>query len=248
MEKETKETQKRDMSSSSTARANAMGNDTIDLLELAYVLLRRWKLLVLAAIVGALLAGAYHQFLVKPTYQADASIFITNTDSVITISDMQLSSALTEDYSKILTSRSVLKEVIEDQKLDMTFQDLSRLLTITNPDSSHIINIAVNCGDADMARNIANSLMNVGIHRIYQVIGTGEPNVIDYSEADSVVETTPGLKKYLMMGGLLGFILLCGLFTVRFLLDTTLKSEDDITKYLRLPVLSVVPYYEEGKE
>ena len=248
MEKETKETQKRDMSSSSTVRANAMGNDTIDLLELAYVLLRRWKLLVLAAIVGALLAGAYHQFLVKPTYQADASIFITNTDSVITISDMQLSSALTEDYSKILTSRSVLKEVIEDQKLDMTFQDLSRLLTITNPDSSHIINIAVNCGDADMARNIANSLMNVGIHRIYQVIGTGEPNVIDYSEADSVVETTPGLKKYLMMGGLLGFILLCGLFTVRFLLDTTLKSEDDITKYLRLPVLSVVPYYEEGKE
>lgn len=248
MEKETKETQKRDMSSSSTARANAMGNDTIDLLELAYVLLRRWKLLVLAAIVGALLAGLYHQFLVKPTYQADASIFITNTDSVITISDMQLSSALTEDYSKILTSRSVLKEVIEDQKLDMTFQDLSKLLTITNPDSSHIINIAVNCGDADMARNIANSLMNVGIHRIYQVIGTGEPNVIDYSEADSVVETTPGLKKYLMMGGLLGFILLCGLFTVRFLLDTTLKSEDDITKYLRLPVLSVVPYYEEGKE
>ena len=248
MEKETKETQKRDMSSSSTARANAMQNDTIDLLELVYVLLRRWKLLVLAAIVGALLAGAYHQFLVKPTYQADASIFITNTDSVITISDMQLSSALTEDYSKILTSRSVLKEVIEDQKLDMTFQDLSRLLTITNPDSSHIINIAVNCGDADMARNIANSLMNVGIHRIYQVIGTGEPNVIDYSEADSVVETTPGLKKYLMMGGLLGFILLCGLFTVRFLLDTTLKSEDDITKYLRLPVLSVVPYYEEGKE
>lgn len=248
MEKETKETQKRDMSSSSTARANAMGNDTIDLLELTYVLLRRWKLLVLAAIVGALLAGAYHQFLVKPTYQADASIFITNTDSVITISDMQLSSALTEDYSRILTSRSVLKEVIEDQKLDMTFRDLSRLLTITNPDSSHIINIEVNCGDADMARNIANSLMNVGIHRIYQVIGTGEPNVIDYSEADSVVETTPGFTKYLVMGGLLGFILLCGLFTVRFLLDTTLKSEDDITKYLRLPVLSVVPYYEEGKD
>lgn len=248
MEKETKETQKRDISSSSAARANAMGNDTIDLLELTYVLLRRWKVLVLAVIVGALLAGAYHQFLVKPTYQADASIFITNTDSVITISDMQLSSALTEDYSKILTSRSVLKEVIEDQKLDMTFRDLSRLLTITNPDSSHIINIVVNCGDADMARNIANSLMNVGIHRIYQVIGSGEPNVIDYSEADSVVETTPGLKKYLMMGGLLGFVLLCGLFTVRFLLDTTLKSEDDITKYLRLPVLSVVPYYEEGKD
>ena len=99
-----------------------------------------------------------------------------------------------------------------------------------------------------MARNIANSLMNVGIHRIYQIIGTGEPNVIDYSESDSVVETTPGLKKYLMLGGMLGLVLACALITVRFLLDTTLKSEDDIAKYLRLPVLSVVPYYEEGKD
>ena len=245
MEKETKETQKKAAPSSQAA---AMRNDTIDLVELAYVLLRRWKMLVLFTVVGALLAGVYHQFLVKPSYQADASIFITNTDSVITISDMQLSSALTEDYSKILTSRSVLKEVIEDQDLDMTFQDLSKLLTISNPESSHIINIAVNCGDADMARNITNSLMNVGIHRIYQIIGTGEPNVIDYSESDSVVETTPGLKKYLMLGGMLGLVLACALITVRFLLDTTLKSEDDIAKYLRLPVLSVVPYYEEGKD
>ncbi len=102
MEKETKETQKKAAPSSQAA---AMRNDTIDLVELAYVLLRRWKMLVLFTVVGALLAGVYHQFLVKPTYQADASIFITNTDSVITISDMQLSSALTEDYFKILTSR-----------------------------------------------------------------------------------------------------------------------------------------------
>ena len=120
MEKETKATQKKATTSS---KAAAMSNHTNALEAHAYVLLRRWKMLVLFTVVGALLAGAYHQFLVKPTYQADASIFITNTDSVITISDMQLSSALTEDYTKILTSRSVRKEVIEDQDLDMTFQE-----------------------------------------------------------------------------------------------------------------------------
>lgn len=246
MEKETKDPQKK--AAAAAAPARRYEDDTIDLKELAFVLLSKWKMLVLALLIGAVAAGAYHYFLVKPSYEADASIFITNTDSVITISDMQLSSALTEDYAKILTSRSVLKEVIEDQDLDMTYQQLSKLVTITNPDSSHIINISVNCGDADMARNIANSLMNVGIHRIYQVIGTGEPNVIDYSESDAIKETTPGMKGYIVKGALAGFVLMCALICVRFLMDTTLKSEDDITKYLRLPVLSVVPYYEEGKE
>lgn len=54
MEKETKETQKKAAPSSQAA---AMRNDTIDLVELAYVLLRRWKMLVLFTVVGALLAG-----------------------------------------------------------------------------------------------------------------------------------------------------------------------------------------------
>ena len=55
MEKETKETQKKAAPSS---QAVAMRNDTIDLVELAYVLLRRWKMLVLFTVVGALLASS----------------------------------------------------------------------------------------------------------------------------------------------------------------------------------------------
>ena len=90
--------------------------------------------------------------------------------------------------------------------------------------------------------------MNTGIHRIYQVIGTGEPSVIDYSEADSVIETTPGLFGYLIKGALAGFVLMCALVCVRFLMDTTLKTEDDINKYLQMPVLAVIPYFDEGKD
>lgn len=243
MEKE-RETQKK----TAMAAAPAQAEDVIDLKELAFALLGSWKMLTLAIVIGALIFGAYHRFLVKPSYQADASIFITNTNSVITFADMQLSSALTQDYAKILKSRSVLKEVIDDQELDMTYIQLSKLVTVTNTDDTHIVTITVNCGDADLARNIANSLMNTGIHRIYQVIGTGEPSVIDYSEADSVIETTPGLFGYLIKGALAGFVLMCAIVCVRFLMDTTLKTEDDINKYLQMPVLAVIPYFDEGKD
>ena len=161
MEKE-RETQKK----TAVAAAPAQAEDVIDLKELAFALLGSWKMLTLAIVIGALIFGAYHRFLVKPSYQADASIFITNTNSMITFADMQLSSALTQDYAKILKSRSVLKEVIDDQELDMTYIQLSKLVTVTNADDTHIVTITVNCGDADLARNIANSLMNTGNHRI----------------------------------------------------------------------------------
>ena len=75
--------------------------EVIDLLELFWELVKHWKHILLAMLIGAVLAGVYYLVGVKPSYQADASIFITNNDSVITVSDLQLSSELTEDYAKI---------------------------------------------------------------------------------------------------------------------------------------------------
>lgn len=222
--------------------------DTIDLVELFWVLVNRWKFILLAMLLAAMLTGIYYLVGVKPSYQADASIFITNNESVLTFSDLQLSSELTEDYAKIIKSRNVLKQVIKELDLDLDYRGLDKLVSVSNPDNSHIITITVTCGDIELCRDIANSLMNIGLDRIYQVVGSSEPTVIDYSEAEAVEEITPSLTKYLAIGLLLGMIIACGLICVRYMTDTTLKTEDDLKKYLDIPVLSVVPYYEEKKE
>ncbi len=245
MASETKDLQEKRAVRQAAVRAE---NDTINLKELFWTLVYRWKLILAAMLLGAALLGAYHAFFVNPVYQADASIFITNNDSVITFSDLQLSSALTEDYAKIIKSRTVLKEVIKEMDLDMDFKQLGQLVTVTNPADSHILTITVTCGDMELCRNIANSLMNVGVERIYQVVGSSEPTVIDYSEAEAVEEITPSLAGYIVKGGIFGAAVMCALICLRFLTDTTLKTEDDIRKYLRMPVLSVVPYFEEKKD
>ena len=64
--------------------------DTIDLVELFWVLVNHWKIILLTMLITAMLAGVYYLVGVKPSYQADASIFITNNESVITVSDLQL--------------------------------------------------------------------------------------------------------------------------------------------------------------
>lgn len=223
-------------------------DDVIDLQELFWVLAGKWKMILLALLTGALLAGLYHTFLMRPSYQADASIFITNDESVISVSGLQISSELTADYTRIVKSRNVLKQVIKELDLDMDYKQLGDLVSIDNPDDSHIITITVTCGDIELCRDITNSLLNIGIDRIYQVIGNSEPTVIDYSEAQAVEQVSAGLGKTVMIGALLGILLACGLIIVKFLTDTTLKTEDDVRKNLHMPVLSVVPYYEVKKE
>ncbi|MBC8574096.1 YveK family protein [Jingyaoa shaoxingensis] len=219
----------------------------IDLLEIFYLLKSKWKEIFLALLVGALIFGAYHTFLVKPSYQADASIYITNTESALSFSDLQLSSALTDDYANIIKSRTVLNRVIEELDLNLDYKQLAKLVAVSNPDSTHIVDIKVTCDDPEMSRNITNALLNISVSQIYQIIGSGEPTVIDYSVAEAVQDVTPSLFKYLAIGGFLGACVACAIFILQMLMDGTMKTEEDIDKYLHLPVLATVPYYNEKK-
>ena len=217
----------------------------IDLKEVFYLLLSHWKSIFLAMLIGAAIFGAYHTFLLKPSYQVDASIYITSTDSMISFSDLQLSAALTDDYANIIKSRTVLNRVIDELDLNLNYKQLGALISVENPDSTHIVDIKVTCDDPELSRNITNALMNISVDQIYQVIGSGEPTVIDYAMAEAVQDVTPGLKKYLMLGALLGALIVCAIVVLRMLTDTTLKTVDDIDRYLHLPVLAAVPYYRE---
>ena len=219
----------------------------IDLLEIFYLLRSKWKEIFLAVLVGALIFGAYHTFLIKPSYQADASIYITNNDSMITFSDLQLSAALTDDYANIIKSRTVLNRVIDELDLNLNYEELGELVDVENPESTHIVDIKVTCDDPEMSRNITNALLNISVSQIYQIIGSSEPTVIDYSVAEAVQDVTPGLLKYLAIGGLLGAFIMCAIYVLRMLMDSTMKSDEDVEKYLHLPVLAAVPYYKEGK-
>ena len=217
----------------------------INLKEMFFLLLSHWKSIFLAILIGGVLFGAYHALLVRPSYQADAEIYITNTDSVITFSDLQMSAALTDDYARIIKSRVVLNRVIRELQLDLDYKELSELVEVNNPDSTHIIEIIVTCDDLELSRNIANALLNVSVDQIYQIIGSSEPTVIDYSEAEAVEDVTPSLAKYMIIGGLLGAVLVCAVLIVRMLMDTTMHSEEDVDRYLQLPVLASVPYYRD---
>ncbi|MDD3795649.1 MAG: Wzz/FepE/Etk N-terminal domain-containing protein [Lachnospiraceae bacterium] len=217
----------------------------IGLKEIFFLILNNWKSVLLAVLIGAVIFTGYRVFLMNPSYQADTKIYITNTDSTISFSDLQLSSALTEDYGNIIKSRTVLNRVIDQLDLKLNYEQLGKLVSVENPDSTHIIHTLVTCDDLELSRNIANALMYVSIEQIQQIVGSSEPTVIDYSEAEAVQDVTPGLIRYPVMGGMLGGLLVCAVLIVRMLMNTTMKTEEDITKYLGIPMLAAVPYFKE---
>lgn len=220
---------------------NNYRNEEIDLLELAMFLLRKWLLLILALLLGSGIGLAVHQLTVKPSYEANTEIYITNSNTLVSFQDIQLSAELTADYQEILLSRQVLKNVIADQQLNLDYATLRNMISIKNPSDSHCLKIFVTAETPEKAVRIANSIVFYGIDQIYRIVGRDEPATIDRAEVDAVKEVTPSLKKYCLIGAGIAEILVVGILVIRFLLDSTLKSEEDVEKYLQLPVLVAVP-------
>ena len=219
--------------------------DTIDLLELAKALLGRWYLIVLAMLVCGGVMGVYNRYVEKPTYSAEAQIYISNTDSIVSLQEVQLSAALTQDYSSILTSRSVLKGVAADLGLDMDYGQIRGLVSVINPKDTHILRIVVTTGEPGLSVAIANSLIRIGIDRIFRIVGKETPSVIDYAESDAITINKTSLSRHVLLGAAAGMALMCGLIIVRFLLDNTIKDEDDIHRLTRYSVLAEIPEYDE---
>ena len=219
--------------------------EEIDLLEIIFALVHNWRVLLLGTLIGAFVFGLVHVLFIKPAYQASTELYITSNDSMISLQDLQIGTAIAEDYRFIITSRSVLNKVIEDLQLDLNYDQLKAMINVTNPNGTHIIRTSVKTGDLELSRDIANKLLSVSIERIYQVVGASEPSVIDYSEASAVEDVSPSFRKFLLIGTLIGFLVVAVIVIVRVIMNSTLRTEEDIEKYLNLTVLAAIPYYDE---
>lgn len=215
----------------------------IDLLELLMVMKKHLAAILLAGIVGLVIMFAYTSFLVTPLYSASSMMYVMPDNSMnsSTLSDMQVGQQLTSDYSSMIQSRSFMEDVIKKLNLTIDYQQLLEKVEVTNPTSSRILQVTVNDPNPQTAADIANEVASVAESKLKEI--TGMQAIKIYEEA-AVPEkpSSPSLKKNCALGLLAGIVLAMAVITVLYLMDDTIKTEDDIEKYLGMTTLAVLPY------
>ena len=217
----------------------------IDLLELLMVMKKHLAAILLAGIVGLVIMFAYTSFLVTPLYRASSMMYVmpdnSNSMNSSTLSDLQVGQQLTSDYSSMIKSRSFMEDVIKKLNLTIDYQQLLEKVEVTNPTSSRILQVTVNDPNPQTAADIANEVASVAESKLKEI--TGMQAIKIYEEA-AVPDrpSSPSLKKNCALGLLAGLVLAMAVVTILYLLDDTIKTEDDIEKYLGMTTLAVLPY------
>ena len=219
----------------------------IDLLELFFVLWSRAVIIILVVLFTAILGFMYSYFLVTPQYESTTKIYILNKNesSTVTYSDVQLGTQLTKDYKELINSRYVLEEVINSLGLDTTYDSLKNKINVTTPSDTRIVSITVTDPDAVLAMNIANAVRETASAHIENVMDIDAVNVVETANMPTE-KASPSYSKFTLIGGVAGAFLVCVVVIIGHLMDDTIKTSEDVERYLGLSTLGTIPIMEDA--
>ena len=219
----------------------------IDLRRILEAVLKKSWLVVLASVVGAVLALLVTVFAITPEYQSAAMFYVNNNslsvgDASFSISsgDLSTSRNLVESYIVILNTRESLNDVIDYAGVDRTYKDVKKMISAAAVNETEIFEVVVTSTDPVEAERIANAIAYILPKRISSIIEGTSAKVVDAAVVP-VKPSSPSYTKNTVIGFLLGFVMVVGMVALQEIFDVSIREDEDISQTCSHPILASVP-------
>ena len=212
-------------------------------LELLQTLKEKVALILAATILAAALGWAFSAFLMPRKYEASVNMIVnTRTEIVGVVTSDSISSAqdLVDTYAIIIKSNKVLNQVIEKLDLKMTYEELSKRITVDPIRNTQVMKIAAQCADPQQAALIVQTISEIAPAIVADAVEAGSCKVVSdvYAKGEAV---SPNVLKNGVLLGALAFVLVCGLIVLKELFDDFIVDDADLERKLGIPALGVIP-------
>ena len=214
--------------------------DEIDLGALFYRFLEKVHWIILTALIGAAIAGVLVFKFITPIYEATAKIYIVGSDTTISLTDLQIGSNLAADYQEVFKNWHVHELVDKRLNLDYSYTKLAGMITITNPQNTHVLYVNVKSPDPQEAKVIADTYAQVAREFIATKMDMREPNIFEEAKLPDR-PVTPKKTRYIIIGFVIGALLAMAVIAIKFFSDDRILTSEDITKVGNLATLGMIP-------
>lgn len=218
----------------------------INFLEILYVLLRKWWMILIGGLVGAILMMVITTYMITPKYQSQAILYVlSKSTSVTSFADIQIGSAVSEDLEIIATSKPVIDGAIEKVKNStgkiFTRGDVKDMLQVSNVEDTRILKIIVTGTNPEDACSIANAIAETTASQMAEIMKSDPPTTVERAEVEEK-PISPSLIKNMILGAAIAMFLICVVLVVTFAMNDNIKNEEQVKRYLDAPTLVTIPY------
>lgn len=229
---------------------------------IASVLLHRIKFIILATVVMGLLFFMYSRFVIAPMYSTSTMIYVQNYSSSQRESANDKSSTTKkadDDTAKKTTNEENQKIYPADISASANLAEICVTLfknsdemtalydgctvNVNVTDGTFFITITVDGTDAQKCANVANQLAEKAAEVYNSKFSYGQIGTLRQAKVPSA-PYAPSNTKNMLIGAAIGLIASCLISILIELIDTTIKSEDDIQDIYGIPIFAEIPDFE----
>ena len=216
----------------------------INLGELFQLLKRNIKVIIISILLCTVLLGIVTVFVINKKYESTTRLFLKPdvTEGIADYSQINSNNLMVNNYVEMIKGNNI--QGIAANELNMDVEEINSCLSVTNETDTQIISITAKTTDPALSKDIVDAVVETFTKEAKEKLNVNNITVVDEAEI-ATDPVSPSLKRNLLIGVLLGTFLSIGYLFIKFMLDTHIHNKEEVEKYLGIPCLGSVPYFEE---
>jgi len=218
--------------------------EEIDISEVLLYFKSKVALIIGITLLIVILGNLYAMFLRVPVYKSSSTIVIASNDtnSANMQADITVNQKLVGTYKEIVTSRSVVEQVIKDLDLKYSYEELSSNILVEAVQNTEVLKISVLDKNAEQAKKITSMLSEVFKEEVMEIYNLKNVKVLDSASTPTGADNVNFVKDEIIYFGL-GMIASFMLVFIMFYFDKNIRSVEQVESRLGLPILGTIPVY-----
>ena len=228
--------------------------EEINLIELFNIFWKKKIFIVLITLIFIIMGVVYSYCYKVPKYKASTTVLLAqnniNTNKAeineITQTDIALNQNLVSTYTELIKSKNVINQVLKNLNMNEDLEEeIRKNIKVEAIEDTQIIKITFISENPSDAFKIANELLNVFCEGIKDIYNMDNVYVVDKAEYDINPYNDNHIKDILTFS-IAGMGLSCMIVFIKSLLDTTIKTAEDVESSTGLIVLAQIPEMKLG--
>ena len=215
----------------------------IDLGELFSMLKSHNKAIIICVLLGALVMGLVTVFLMDRKYEAVARIYPKPevSDGAIDNTQISANNQMVNNYVEMIRGNNIQNQVAT--ALGISFSEVNSSVSVSNVSDTQIIRIGATTTDPELSKQIVDQVVTTFTTEASETLNINNIAVIDEATIPTS-PVSPNLNMNIIIGALVGGVVCVGYIFVRFMMDTRIHNKEEAEKYLDIPCLGSIPYFD----
>lgn len=234
--------------------------------KIIFALLRKWKLIVVFAIIGAMLGYFYTTNFTTLTYTSNVEFLAYAVDSDQEVGDegqsttsndyvrtsntskMNYAMKMLDTYIEVMNTNKFHEKVASDlnERIGASYSSafIKSAITITSVQNTAMFKIVVTTTDKNASYEIAHQLED----SVPEMMKTTNNGLVGVSVEDKAIMATSaeslGYAKKMLIAAIAGAVIAAVYVILRNLLDIRIKSGEELVEKYNIPVLGSIPAFD----